>query len=64
LLGILDAIFVYAIFYYGLRHNPHPPEKPEESNAVKQLREMNAERLAKIEAARARQLPSGEAKPS
>lgn len=65
LLGGLDALFVYFMMRRGLQHNGHAPEKPEESHAVMQLRAINAERVAKIEAARARQqLPAGEAKPS
>ncbi len=63
-LGVLDAIAVYFIMKYGVQHGEPSPEKPEESQAVEAIRKMNAERLAKIESARARQLPSGEAQSS
>lgn len=65
LLGALDAVGVYIIMKYGVRHGEPTPKKPEDSRAVQTLRQMNAERAARIEAARARaSLPSGEANPS
>lgn len=60
-LGVLDAIAVFIIMRQGLKHGEHTPEKPEESHAVVQIRALNAARLAKVEAGRAKALPSGEA---
>ncbi len=60
-LGILDGVAVFMIMKYGIRHGEPTPRKPEDSPAVAELRRVNAERLAKIEAARARTaLQSGE----
>jgi hypothetical protein len=65
LLGLLDAVGVFYILKYGVRHGEPTPKKPEDSPAVRALRQMNAERAARIEAARARAaLPAGEAKSS
>ena len=62
LLGILDSIMVIVINRVGVSHGEPTPEKPEDSPAVLALRQSNAERLARIEAARQRSaLPSGEA---
>ena len=63
-LGVLDTVAVFIIMKYGVQHLEHAPNKPEDSHAVEQIRKLNAERLAKIEAARAKQLPSGEAQSS
>ncbi|MBK9126027.1 MAG: hypothetical protein IPM16_23265 [Chloroflexi bacterium] len=60
LIGI-DIIAVYYIMRLGLKHEGlHEPLKPDESVAVQRLRKLNAERLEKIEAARAKAaLPAG-----
>lgn len=50
-----DLVGVYFIMQYGLAHDglPHV-DTVDSSDAVKKLREMNAARLAKVEAGRAR----------
>lgn len=61
----MDVIGVYYIMRLGLKHEGlHEPLKPEDSEAVQRLRKLNAERLEKIEAARAKgALPAGEPAP-
>lgn len=50
-----DLVGVYFIMQFGLAHDglPHV-DTPENSSAVQKLRQMNAVRLAKVEAGRAR----------
>lgn len=61
ILGVLATVAVLIIMKFGLEHGEDAPEKPEDSEAVIRLRQLNAERLAKVEAGRAKALPSGEA---
>ncbi|MBV6437085.1 MAG: hypothetical protein AELANPGJ_02364 [Anaerolineae bacterium] len=60
----LDIVGVYFILRLGVDHSGLlEPETPEESPAVQRLRQLNAERLERIEAARAHAaLPAGESK--
>lgn len=67
-----DLVGVYFIMQYGLSHDGMPHvDTPENSAAVQKLREMNAVRLAKVEAGRAQAVltagteaaPAGEAAP-
>jgi hypothetical protein len=62
----VDLVGVYFIMQYGLSHDglPHV-DKADDAESVQKLRQMNAQRIAKIEAGRARAaLTAGTDKPA